>query len=668
MGSQFSRLTAALLGAAAGISLLTASNSSPARAQAQAQAQAGSKAADLALIAEYGELPTVEEASLSASGKRVAVIARVDGQRSLIVLDDDQGQLARVAVGDAKIRDLDWAGDDRILLTMSQTESLGFGFIADKEEFYTMQVVPLDPKAKGGFVFANRREIVNAINGFYGVREIDGRHYGFFGGMKLRAKRNSEYEFDHGRPYLFKVDLEDFSVRQIAQAAPPGHYHRWLIDERGEVAATLDVHSESGKWSLRSGLGRPIASGTNPLARIGLLGLGYNGASVLLSEETDSGVEWFEVPLAGGEPQPFLDDIAVDAVYFDDRTGHLTGYLEGGENARPVMRDPAHASAVTKVRKSFPQDDMRLIDWTSDFGKAIVRTSGNGDSGTWYSVDLARMAAEIIAYERPRIQGDKVGAISVVEYTASDGLEMDGILTLPPGREARNLPAVVLPHGGPNAHDKKEFDWWAQAYAARGYAVFQPNFRGSTNRSTEFRRASAGEWGRKMQTDKSDGLKVLVDRGIVDPARVCIVGASYGGYAALAGVTLQKGIYRCAVAVAPVSDVGDLYRERLSESGRSSMARANLEEWIGPRGDLKEISPLRSAAEASAPIMLIHGQDDIVVRYSHSAKMAKALKDAGKPYELITLKGEDHWLSRSETRRTMLEAAVRFVEQHNPVS
>ena len=243
---------------------------------------------------------------------------------------------------------------------------------------------------------------------------------------------------------------------------------------------------------------------------------------------------------------------------------------------------------------------------------------------------------------------------------------MDGILTLPPGRDPTSLPVVMLPHGGPHSFDSEQFDWWAQALASRGYAVFQPNFRGSTHRGGEFRRAGYGEWGRKMQTDISDGLAALAEAGLVDPDRACIVGASYGGYAALAGVTLQQGIYRCAVAVAPVTDIRRMYREDYRATGQMRTTRTALRERLGNPDTWDEVSPERFAERADAPILLIHGRDDTVVPYVHSEKMADALDDDDKPHELLTLDGEDHWLSLSETRQRMLSATVAFVLEHNP--
>jgi dipeptidyl aminopeptidase/acylaminoacyl peptidase len=169
-----------------------------------------------------------------------------------------------------------------------------------------------------------------------------------------------------------------------------------------------------------------------------------------------------------------------------------------------------------------------------------------------------------------------------------------------------------------------------------------------------------------MQTDISDGVAELVKKGIVDPKRACIVGASYGGYAALAGVTLQQGLYRCAVAVAPVSDLQMLYSTEYRESGENRMIGRSLRETLGNPKGFDAVSPRRFANKADAPILLIHGREDTVVPYRQSQVMADALRASGKPVEMVEFKEEDHWLSRSVTRKQMLEASMRFVQQHNP--
>jgi len=243
-------------------------------------------------------------------------------------------------------------------------------------------------------------------------------------------------------------------------------------------------------------------------------------------------------------------------------------------------------------------------------------------------------------------------------------------VTLPRGREPANLPLIVLPHGGPAAVDSDRFDWWAQALAEQGYVVLQPNYRGS-DLSAQFTAAGFGEWGRKMQTDLSDGVRYLAKEGTIDPKRVCIVGASYGGYAALAGATLDLGVYRCAVSVAGPSDLKRILRWTNERSERSdNVTQRYWDRFMGVSGPsdpaLERISPIEHVAAVTAPILLIHGRDDTVVPYEQSEVMASALKRAGKSVEFVTLKHEDHWLSRSATRLQMLEATVAFLRTNNP--
>ena len=622
------------------------------------------QAGEPAPLAAYGDLPDVEDAAISPGGGKIAVLTRLNGQRQIVILDEDKNIINRWAVGDTKVRYFDWMGDDRLMLVSSQTKDL-WGFTVDKIELYGAQILPVGGAGEIETVFTSDRKLADAVFGNYGTRKVDGRWMAFFGALELRRSTGGEFSFDHGRPYLYSYDTEKDRARRVANAPPENMLRDWLVDSRGEVAATFDLDRTSGRWELSGPGGSRIAEGREEAGRAGLIGLGYDGASAIYSERDGEGNSlWFEVPLAGGPATPFLHHADVERLYFDEATGHLLSYLDADEG--PVFADPARQEAASKIRAAFAKLDMRMIDWTPAMDKVLVRTSGNGDSGTYYMVDLATLRAEGFAWERLAIEPDMVGPISTFAYTASDGLEMDGVLTLPPGREAKNLPVIILPHGGPHSFDTAQFDWWAQAFASRGYAVFQPNFRGSTNRDDAFKLAGYGQWGRKMQTDISDGLEALAEAGTIDPERACIVGASYGGYAALAGVTLQQGIYRCAVAVAPVSDLKAMYNENYRASGQQRIARESLMQQLGPRDGWDDVSPRRHAERADAPVMLIHRKEDTVVPFSHSSQMADKLKDADKPYELVTLEGEDHWLSLSTTRRQMLEAAVRFVEKHNP--
>ncbi|HWU79853.1 MAG TPA: alpha/beta fold hydrolase, partial [Caulobacter sp.] len=212
---------------------------------------------------------------------------------------------------------------------------------------------------------------------------------------------------------------------------------------------------------------------------------------------------------------------------------------------------------------------------------------------------------------------------------------------------------------------------WSQALASRGYAVLRPNFRGSDGFGYSFVKAGFGQWGKAMQTDLSDGVRYLAKQGTIDPKRVCIVGGSYGGYAALAGATLDRGVYRCAASIAGLADLKRFVmdRNRLYDGGNNSTARFWLE-FMGADGlkdpDLAAISPAKLADKVEIPMLLIHGKDDTVVPYVQSTLMADAMKKAGKPVELVTLPSEDHWLSRGATRLQMLTSVVGFLEKNNP--
>ncbi len=618
-------------------------------------------------LSAYGELPEFEQADLSPEGD-LALIATVKDKRLLIVLDENMKATNSMEVGDIKVRGLDWVGDDAILLSRSDTRDLGKRFVGDKAEFSNVMIIPAS--ASGGEVetiFSNEKKMLNAIQGSYGKRMIDGRWVGFYGGLEMTRNQGGSYFVGDSTSALYAVDLLTNKFKKVGNQAGDFRLSRdWLLNGSGNVVAIEEWVQTTGKWTIENADGKEIATGIQKRGRIGLGTLGQDGTTLLYSEADENNeLQWFEVPLDGSSSAVrWRADENIGTLYIDQMSAHLIGYRLDLERVMPTFFDPKTQSVIDKISQAFSGKDVYLSEWTPDFSRVVVVTKGNRDSGTWYLVDMITMRASPIGSERPKISPAQVGPISRVEYTAADGLEMDGILTLPAGREAKNLPVVVLPHGGPHSHDTVSFDWWAQGLASRGYAVFQPNFRGSTNKDRAFEEAGYGKWGQEMQTDISDGLKALADEGIVDPNRACIVGASYGGYAALAGVTLQNGIYKCAVSVAGVSDVAKLYSEEKVGGGR--FARTSLLEEFGPQDKHRSISPRHQAQRADAPIMLIHGRDDTVVLYNQTTVMADALKSAGKPYELVELEGEDHWLSKSETRQRMLSELVDFVEKYNP--
>jgi dipeptidyl aminopeptidase/acylaminoacyl peptidase len=302
-------------------------------------------------------------------------------------------------------------------------------------------------------------------------------------------------------------------------------------------------------------------------------------------------------------------------------------------------------------------------------GRPILHGRGREVVPVLVRVDLESDSSRIVFPGR-RGFVDSWTIDDVGEVVAEDGLQIPAYLTLPRGKPAQKLPLIVLPHSNPAGRDTADFNWWSQALADQGYAVLRPNYRGSElNRA--FLARGFGEWGRKMQTDLSDGVRYLAHEGVIDPARVCIVGASYGGYAALAGVSLDPGVYRCAVSVAGISDLhGWLHWVNHQHYGLDTAAQRYWERFIGASGpndaSADAISPLGHLDAITVPVLLIHGKDDTVMPFEQSQVIYEALRKANKDVELVALKGEDHWLSRSETRLQMLEASVAFLRAHDP--
>lgn len=631
--------------------------------------QAGGAAIAAPPLSLYGSLPGFERAALSPSGERIAIIGTVEGHRILLVLGADKHVITKLELGaEVKVRGLNWAGEGMVLLHRSNTVKLGMDFTSDKAELSSMTVIPVGG-GEAWNVFDRSSQVQGGIRGFYGLSQRDGKWYGYFGGMTLdAATRGMDAELVSTKPVLYEIDLQTRKARKIAnRIEDQDDFRDWLVAPDGSVAAKMDTLANTGKWTIDTAQKAHVAGGVQKLGAVDLIGLGATPDTFIYSEaDPQTGDRhWYEMPLAGGEATEILKDVDFSTSFFDHATGRLIGYRLAGDYPSYKFFDAARAKAVAATQKAFPGHAVHLVDWNDAFDRLLVMTEGDGDPQSWYLVDLKAHKADEIGLSYPMPEAD-VGPVKMIRYKAGDGTDLAGVLTLPPGRQARNLPVVIFPHGGPAARDYPGFDWWAQAFASRGYAVFQPNFRGSTGYGAAFEKAGHGQWGRAMQTDISDGLAQLAKDGVVDPKRACIMGASYGGYAALAGVTLQQGLYRCAVSVAGVSDVARMVMTDTTESGDNAMLRRGLKEEVGSGRDLNAISPIRFAAKADAPILLIHGKDDTVVHFEQSTAMATALTKAGKRVEMVTLPQTDHWLTRGDTRLAMLNAAVAFVEKHNP--
>jgi dipeptidyl aminopeptidase/acylaminoacyl peptidase len=623
-------------------------------------------------VEAYGRLPAVERVRMSPSGDRIAFVA-TDGDKKRVTINATDGSISKsVDVGRIKVRDLEWAGDDHLLIALSGTSMMGHAF--SNAEVYTVDVVDLSTGKTFQVFHEFTEKMLGAVFGSFGTRQVDGHWYGWFAGLGCDPVRGSGCVTYHDHLDLYRVDLDNGSIQIAAQ----GHKDSdgWLVSATGEIAARSFYAEKDAEWTIASGASgdQVVAGGKNDLGGAGDLSYGRTAETMLVETPVDGekGTYAFrELSLTGAPEQALADGQRIAEVLIDP-TSHLwIGSTMLGDDQETIFFSPTLEARWRGTQKAFPNYISRLAAWNADFNRLIVMTEGADDSGTYWLVDIQKHSADPIGYAYPDVKQADVGPVSMVTWKASDGMDLHGVLTLPPGgKPAKGLPFVVLPHGGPEARDYPGFDWWAQAFASQGYAVFQPNFRGSAGYGVQFRNAGFGQWGRKMQTDISDGVADLVAKGIVDPKRACIIGGSYGGYAALAGVTVQHGLYRCAVSVAGVADPADMLTKASTDAGYRSPAThywqafMGVTQWQG--GQLDPISPAALAAKADAPILLIHGKDDSVVPYSQSVTMASALKSAGKPVEFVTMDNEDHWLSQAATRTEMLKAAVAFVEKHNP--
>jgi len=616
---------------------------------------------DLAL---YGRLPQIESVTISPDGSKLALIL-TDGEERVLAIRNLNGEtLAGVKASKTKLRGVLWAGEDHVVLLSTQTANV-YGLSGPARE-YMMAVDFNLVTRKQTLLLRSQPDSMNVILDWPMVRTVEGQPVVFVEGVHFLDNT--------GVDTLFRINLKDGATRMLdggARVDTDG----WLVDAAGEPVAQSLYDGKKGRWSLRMKIGsswKTVDEAASPMGSYGLSGFGRDGKSVLVWRTDDKNNSILREYRGVGAYEDLPGDLDLTGLLHDpDSLGLLGGYALKGDDLAYTFFDPASQRAWDSVTKAFKGDRVSLASWSKNRRRVVVHVDSAVDGPAYALIDLDTKRASWIGEIYRGLSAEAVSPVRPVKYKAADGLEITGYLTLPKGRDLKNLPLIVLPHGGPEGRDTPGFDWWSQALASRGYAVLQPNFRGSEGFGWDFVEAGFGEWGKKMQTDLSDGVRDLAKQGIVDPKRVCVVGASYGGYAALAGAALDQGVYRCAVSVAGPSDLRKmLLSVRDAHNGSMSAAQRYWLRFMGADGikdpDLAAISPARLANKVDIPVLLIHGKDDTVVRYDQSQIMADALKKAGKPVAFVTLDGEDHWLSRGATRLKMLTETVAFVEKHNP--
>ena len=319
-----------------------------------------------------------------------------------------------------------------------------------------------------------------------------------------------------------------------------------------------------------------------------------------------------------------------------------------------------HRLLIESVRAALPDYYNGIVSMSRDERRMVFFSQNDTNAGTYFYLNRDTKEMSPIAPSYDNLPPELMAETKTFFYEARDGTRIQAFLTLPRGSEGRNLPAIVYPHGGPIVFDSDTFDYWAQLFANRGYAVMQMNFRGSAGFGYDFMAAGLQQWGQAMQDDVADATQWLIDNGIADADRICIVGGSYGGYAALMGVATTPELYRCAVSFAGVTDLAAIVAMSRRYTN-SDIAELQL----GSKGrDLKARSPITHAASIEDPVLLIHGENDVVVHVRQSRRMARALERLDKDVIYIEQPEGDHSLSTNAQRLEALTAIEAFLAKH----
>lgn len=335
----------------------------------------------------------------------------------------------------------------------------------------------------------------------------------------------------------------------------------------------------------------------------------------------------------------------------------VVGVRYSADSDRVVYFDEEQRALQAEVDKLLPHTRNEFVSGSWDGHRVVIMASSDVHPPIYYIKDQRMEGIQLLGKHYPELAPRDMAPTRSVSYSARDGLTIPAFLTYPNSSQAKNLPTVIIPHGGPNSRTIKAFDYWTQFLASRGYLVLQPNFRGSSGYGMTFQRSGYKEWGMSMQDDLTDGAQWLIERGAADPKRICIFGGSYGGYAALMGAVKTPDLYRCAISLNGVTDLAQLYEDEYKFEHAKT-----LREFLNDKRD--ENSPIRHIDKIKIPILLAHGENDRSVFYYHSSRMAAALKRAGKDHEFLTLKDGDHHLSRGDNRLAFFRALDAFLAKH----
>jgi len=612
-------------------------------------------------VEAFAQLPAFEGPRLSPDGTRLAAKMAIRGVQHLVVAPLFGGKPGQPGVAALKVgTDVDinwwrWVGDNWLVVGLGSRQPF------EGDEVYITRMVGVSADMK------TMQRIDWARSGF---RADDLLWVARDGSPRvLFARSTGIMDWAEVYPSVWEADLSTGKARRVANSQTD--VWDWYADGVGNVRMGIRYRDDSGKSSLlyRATNAEPFRTiaRNDPRAKTSFVipsAFRADGTALAIDDE-DGRDALYEVSLPDlklGKRVYGVDRYDLDGVIRNAAGTDVEGVIVTDRFEHVVWLDPDMQRIQQAADKAVGERRARILSRSADGGAMLVEVGSPSQAGTLYYWNIAGGRMQRYADQNATLGNRTLSPVRTVRYTARDGTPIEAVLTLPRHRPAKTLPLIVLPHGGPIARDSEAWDWWTQYLAETGYAVIQPNYRGSSGYGTAFLKLGEGEWGLRMQDDLNDAIGYLAKEGIADPERVCIAGASYGGYAALRAAERDGALYRCAISYAGVSDLAGIRRYDSQFLNGKTLGRY----WTERTPDLRSVSPRFGAAQVTIPILLMHGKEDKRVPVKQSRQMADALKAAGKPYRYIEQPLGDHHFTRSEDRLQFLKTMTAFLAEHNP--
>ncbi|MEP9357571.1 alpha/beta fold hydrolase [Sphingomonas sp. KR3-1] len=604
----------------------------------------------------FAELPAIESPSLSPKGDKIAARIAVHGVQYFGIYPLDGSKPVIIGLGESDLNWWRWVNADWLVVGIGQTVPV------EDEEWYITRSFGV--RADGTKMVKLNKDTAgqNASDLLWVARDGSPRI--------LLGSQNSIYSNEQAFwPRADEIDVTTGKTRLVQ----PGlaDVWNWYADGNGVVRMGYGMSDDGRKRRLyyRKQRGEPFkvidrATSIDESIEMPTLFKSDPNQALIIDDDAEGYSALYEYDLTKLERGKQLfaaKGFDIGDVWSDPTGFGYLGIEVNRDKPGTAWTDPAMTALQAKLDGMIKGGQPEIVSMNDDHSAVIVHVGAASAPGAYFLYRAADESMTAIGNINATIGLKLLHRVKTIRYKARDGLEIAAVMTLPSG-EARNAPLIVMPHGGPYARDTEEWDWWAQFLADRGYVVIQPNYRGSSGYGTKFTRKGQGQWGLAMQDDLDDAVTELAKQGIADPKRVCMVGASYGGYAAMRAAQRDGSKYRCAVAYAGVSDLNRMLRFNSNFLG--SGAR---QDWLRRQvGDLKGVSPLNFPEQFSTPILIVHGKKDRTVPVSQSRLLAKRLKDAGKNATYIEQPEGDHHFSREADRLEFLKALEAFLAKYNP--